>query len=229
MEKDLLEGFARYLEPQLALVRKGPTRAFPAITISRQMGAGGIEIAALLADRLSRISSHGWAVFDKGLAELISRNHQLPECLDRFFQESVSPAMHDTVQELLGVRTSGWRPVEYTVVAILRLALLGNAIFIGRGANIITATRKSVLHVRLVAPFADRVRRIEEHHRLGPQEAVELISATDDTRRRYVKHYFRAEIDDPINYHLVINTGLTGHHEAARIIEDATTKMQENL
>lgn len=53
-----------------------------------------------------------------------------------------------------------------------------------------------------------------------------MISATDDARRRYVKHYFRAEIDDPINYHLVINTGLTGYEEAARIIEDATVKLR---
>ena len=95
----------------------------------------------------------------------------------------------------------------------------------GRGANIITANQKSVLHVRLMAPFAKRVRQIEEHHRLGTQEAVELITATDDTRRRYLKHYFRAEIDDPINYHFVINTGLIAYDEAARLIADAAMKL----
>ena len=103
---------------------------------------------------------------------------------------------------------------------------VGNAIFVGRGANIITANQKSVLHVRLMAPFSKRVRQIEEHHRLGTQEAVELISTTDDMRRRYIKHYYRAEIDDPINYHFTINTGLVGYEEAAQIIADATMNLQ---
>jgi cytidylate kinase len=70
------------------------------------------------------------------------------------------------------------------------------------------------------------VRQIEEHHRLGTQEAIELISATDDTRRRYIKHYFRTEIDDPINYHFVINTGVTGYEETARIIAEATMNIR---
>jgi cytidylate kinase len=70
------------------------------------------------------------------------------------------------------------------------------------------------------------VRQIEEQHRLGTQEAVELISATDDMRRRYIKHYFRAEIDDPINYHFVINTGAIGYQETAHIIAEATMNIQ---
>jgi cytidylate kinase len=226
MERNLLEGFARYLEPQISLARDRPNQGFPSITISRQMGAGGIEIAALLADRLTDSSKHAWAIFDRNLAELVWRNQNLPSPVDRFFDEEVAQAVHNAVQELLGVRIMGWHLVAHTTATILRLACLGNAIFIGRGANIITANQKSVLHVRLVAPFAKRVRQIEEHHRLGTQEAVELISATDDTRRRYLKHYYRAEIDDPINYHFVINTGLTGYDEAARIIADATLKLQ---
>jgi cytidylate kinase len=226
MENDLLEGFARYLEPQAALLRDGPTQVFPSVTISRQMGAGGIEIAELLSDHLADSSKRKWVVFDRNLAELVWRNPNLPGPVERFFHEEVPGAIHDAVQELLGVRTTGWHLVEHTAETILRLARLGNVIFIGRGANIITANQKSVLHVRLLAPFAKRVRQIEEHHRLGPQEAVELISATDDTRKRYIKHYFRAEIDDPINYHFVINTGLVGYDEAARLIADATMKLQ---
>jgi cytidylate kinase len=226
MEKDLLEGFARYLEPQTALVREGRNRGFPSITISRQMGAGGIEVGQLLADRLVENSKCSWAVFDRMLAELIWRNDNLPDCVGRFFHEELPQAVHDAVQELLGVRTRGSDVVEHTAAMILKLAGLGNVIFIGRGANIITANQKSVLHVRLTAPFAKRVIQIEEHHRLGTQEAIELITASDDTRRRYVKHYFRVEIDDPINYHLIINTGLTGYTEAARIIADATVMLQ---
>jgi cytidylate kinase len=225
MDKDLLEGFARYLEPLAAIIRDGSNRGLPCITISRQMGAGGIEIAELLAGRLGVSSNCTWAVFDRNLAELIWATKNLPGPVDRFFHQEASAAIRDVVQELMGVRTTGSRMVEHTAVTILRLASLGNAIFVGRGANIITAHQKSVLHVRLTAPFAMRVRQIEEHHLLGTQEAVELITATDDARRRYIKHNFGAEIDDPINYHFVINTGLTGYVEATRIIADATVNL----
>jgi cytidylate kinase len=226
MEKDFLEGFARYLEPRAALVREAANGSLPCITISRQMGSGGIEIAELLSERLADCSQQTWMVFDRNLAELVWKDQHLPDPVGRFCHEEIPQTVRDTVQELLGVRITGSQMVEHTVATILRLASLGNAIFIGRGANIITANQKSVLYVRLMAPFARRVRQIEEHHRLGPQEAVELISTTDEARRRYVKHYFRAEIDDPINYHFVINTGLTGYDEAARLIADATMKLQ---
>jgi CMP/dCMP kinase len=226
MEKDLLKGFAGYLESQSRLDRAEPIHGFPSITISREMGAGGIEIAGLLANWLTNGSEYAWTVFDRNLAELVWKNENLPGPVVRFFEQETPKAIQEVVQDLLGVRTTGSQMVEHTALTVLRLASLGNAIFIGRGANIITANQKSVFHVRLVAPFAKRVRQIEEDHRLGTEEAVELIAATDDARRRYVKHYFRADIDDPINYHFVINTGLTGCEAAARTIANATMNLR---
>jgi cytidylate kinase len=226
MEKDLLEGFARYLDSRPAPLREASNSCLPSITISRQMGSGGIEIAELLADQLAERSRQAWMVFDRNLAEMVWKDHDLPAPVGPFFQDQIPQAVRETVQEILGIRMTGAQMVEHTAATILRLASLGNAIFIGRGANIITANQKSVLYVRLMAPFAKRVRQIEEHHRLSTQEAVELITTTDETRRRYVMHYFRAEIDDPINYHFVINTGLTGYDEAARLIADATMEIQ---
>ena len=107
MDKDLLEGFARYLEPQAALVRENPHCAGPSITISRQMGAGGIEIANILADQLSTRCCRLWVVFKKNLAQLVWQNHHLPAPVGRFFDEGIPQAIHDTVQELLGVRITG--------------------------------------------------------------------------------------------------------------------------
>jgi cytidylate kinase len=229
MAKDFLEAFAGYLDSQAALARQTSECGLPCITISRQMGSGGIEIAELLANRLAEHSKQAWVVFDRNLAETVWKDHNLPGPVGPFFREEVPQAVRDAVQEILGFQITGSQMIEHTATTILRLASLGNAIFVGRGANIITANQKSVLYVRLMAPFANRVRQIEEHHRLSTQEAVELISTTDETRRRYVKHYFRAEIDDPINYHFVINTGLTGYDEAARLIADATIKLQSGV
>jgi CMP/dCMP kinase len=106
---------------------------------------------------------------------------------------------------------------------------VGHAIFVGRASNIITANRKNVFHVRLVAPYTQRIRNVEDFYHLGPREAAEFMAATDEARRRYVKRYFKAEIDDPLRYHLVVNTGLISYEDAARLIGDSTIKLPQRV
>jgi cytidylate kinase len=226
-KRTLLEDFARYMQVQSARAEARPKYALPAITISRETGAGGTTIARLLAENLGDKFRHPWTVFDKNLAEVVLKDHNLPAPVERFMHEDAPPVIRDAVEELLGVHPSGWKLVEHTAETILRLADLGRAIFLGRASNIITAKRKSVFHVRLVAPYARRIRNVEDFYHLDPEAAAEFISVTDGARRRYVKHYFKAEIDDPLRYHLVVNTGLIGYDEAARLIGDATMKLQQ--
>ena len=107
MEKDLLEGFARYLDSRPAVVRQASNNGLPCITISRQMGSGGIEIAELLANRLAERSQQAWMVFDRNLAEMVWKDHNLPAPLGPFFQEEIPQAVHDAVQEILGIRMTG--------------------------------------------------------------------------------------------------------------------------
>jgi cytidylate kinase len=143
--------------------------------------------------------------------------------------EDAPPLIRDAVAELLGVHPSGWKLVEHTTETILRLTDLGHVIFVGRASNIITANGKNVFHVRLVAPYSQRVRNVEDFYHLGPREAAEFIAVTDEARRRYVKRYFKAEIDDPLRYHLVVNTGLISYEDAARLIGDATMKLLQHV
>jgi cytidylate kinase len=228
-KEGLLEDFTRYMQVQTALAQARPKYGLPSITISRQAGAGGTTVARLLAESLGDKSRHPWTVFDKNLAETVLKDHNLPPPVARFMHEDAPPVIQDAVEELLGVHPSGWKLVEHTTETILRLTDLGHAIFVGRAANIVTADRKNVFHVRLVAPYAQRVRNVEHFYHLGPHEAAEFISVTDEARRRYLKRYFKAEIDDPLRYHLVVNTGLIGFEDAARLIGDATMKLQPRV
>ena len=54
--------------------------------------------------------------------------------------------------------------------------------------------------------------------------ALELIRREDRGRKRYLRKYFRKDIDDPLLYHLVINTDFVSYQEAARLIGDAVVK-----
>jgi len=62
---------------------------------------------------------------------------------------------------------------------------------------------------------------MQEMHRLSKEAALKLIRREDRGRQRYLKKHFKADIDDPLLYHLTINTDLVPCEKAARIIVDA--------
>jgi cytidylate kinase len=222
MKKNLIDSFRRYMEAQHAFAKETPRVQLPAITISRETGAGAITIGHMVAKTLDDRCSGGpkvpWTVFERNLAEKVLQDHNLPATLERFMLEDTTFPLSDAVDELLGLHPSSWTLVEHTTQTIRRLAIMGNVILVGRGSNFISAHFPHVFHVRLIAPLKDRVRHIEEYYRLEPAEAAQKVHDLDVARRRYVRRYFRADVADPLHYHLTINTAYTGFQKAAQII-----------
>lgn len=114
--------------------------------------------------------------------------------------------------------------VRQTSETILRLAEMGNVIIVGRGANIITARLPLVLHLRLIGSVEKRVAHVLRFDKLDRKEALQRIKREDGGRRRYLRKHFGKDIDDPLLYHLVINTNLLGLHEAALMVGKAGLK-----
>jgi cytidylate kinase len=210
------------LQPPGKSAKNGALRR--AVTISRQTGSGGHVVAERLAEYLQRRSPREpcpWTIFDKNLVEKVLEDHHLPKQLARFMPEDRITEMSDTMDELFGLHPPSWTLVRQTAETILRLAELGNVILIGRGANLITARLESVFHVRLVGSIERRTEWIRQQHGVGSKAAAEIIHREDRGRQRYLKKYFGKDIDDPLLYHLVINTDLISFPEAARTIGDA--------
>jgi hypothetical protein len=195
-----------------------------AVTLSRQAGAGAHLVAEQLIEMLEkrvRDPSHPWMLFDRDLVERVLTDHDLPGGLARFMPEDRVSEVSDTLDGLFGLRPSSWTLVRKTADTILHLAQRGNVVVIGRGANIITRKLDSVLHVRLVGSPAKRINYLRAVKRLSAQEASAYVHDQDLGRKRYVKKYFGEDIDDPLLYHLVINTDLVPYTEAARMIAHA--------
>ena len=210
------------MEAQHAFAKARPKPQLPAITISRETGAGAITIgqlaAKILDDRCPGSPKVPWAVFERNLAEKVLQEHNLPATLERFMPEDTPFPLNDAVDEMLGLHPSSWTLVEHTTHTIRRLAFMGNVILVGRGSNIIAARMPHVFHVRLIAPLKERVRHIEEYYQLKPAKAAEMVRDLDDARSRYVRRYFRVDVADPLHYHLTINTTHTGFQKTAQII-----------
>ena len=116
--------------------------------------------------------------------------------------------------------------MQHTTKTILRLAGLGHAILVGRGANMITARLTNVFHVRLVAQLATRIRHAAGYYHLSEAEAAKLVREQDQARRRYLRRYFNAEIDDPTLYDVTLNTGRLGFADSAEAIAQLALQHQ---
>jgi len=194
-----------------------------AITISRQSGCGAHVIVERLIKILQEKTPSGqrpWTLFDRNLVKQVLEDHQLPKHLAAFMPEDRVSEMVNIMDELFGVHPSMWSLVEQTADTILRLADMGNVIILGRGANIITARLSHVTHVRIVSSPERRLWNMQQFEGLTQAEAAERIKREDGGRQRYVKKHFGKNVDDPLLYHVVINTDLVSFEAAARLIAD---------
>lgn len=229
----LIDAFTHYMESQNRIGEGEERKAvLPAITISREAGAGALTIAQMVVERMNTQQNNRacpWAIFDKNLAQTILGDHDLPRPVERFLPEDSQSEIKSAFEEFLGLHPSSWSLLQYTNETIRRLAENGNAIIVGRGANIVTAMLPNVVHVRLVAPLEERIEHMMEFYQLSREDATAEAHKKDDARRRYVRHNFHANIDDTLQYHLVINTARVSYETAAQLIADAALRAVEKL
>lgn len=202
------------------------TSVKPAITISRAEGAGGLTVASELADYLqTHVPSHEvWTVFSHHLVAKVLEEHQHRKNIGDFMKEDHKAMLTDALEELLGLHPSTWTLVEQTNATIRRLAKTGNVILVGRGSSIVTGKLQNIFHVRLTGSLEKRIEQAQKVFGYDERTAARYIKKKDQARRRYIKDNFGREIDDPLLYHITINTDLIGHVEAARLVGDEVIK-----
>ncbi len=195
----------------------------PVVTISRQSGCGaemvGGKLAAYLEARMPDTLCP-WKVFDHNLTRNVLAEHRLPRRFARFMTEDRASELTEIMDELLGTHPPSDVLVQHTAETVLRLADRGNVIIIGRGANLITRSLANALHVRLVASLESRVEHVRLTRDISRKAALELVNKEDRGRRRYLKRYFGANIENPLLYHVTLNTDLVSYEKVARIIGD---------
>ncbi len=199
-----------------------------AVTISRQTGCGAFVVAEKLAHYLEEHlpkATPPWTVFDRNLMDKVLEDHDLPTYLARFLPEDRVSQIEDFLDEIFEVHPPSRTIIHQTAETMLRLAALGNVILIGRGGNVITARLPDVLHVRLVAPFEKRVEHAHKYYNMTKAEAHKFCLTEDQGRARYLKKHFNADINDPLLYHMIINTGQMNYDAAAKLIGEAVLNL----
>jgi cytidylate kinase len=172
----------------------GAVRRF--VTISRQAGAGAKQIGQRLAERMSALGPNDppWTSWDRDLVEKIAAEHHLSRELietlsdhNRSWLETWIASVQSSVNRHFPDEFQVYRRVAQTLRA---MAQGGYVVLVGRGGMCITRGMPGGLHVRLVAPRADRVRAFAERNSVSMDEADRMVRSIDLGREKFYRHFF---------------------------------------
>lgn len=214
------------------------------ITISRQYGSGGDEVAQRVAEIL------GYRLFDKRLiaqaaadsglwhqeiSDYSEDNHKVRGFLDRLLnrvptiaQANVWHETADGTRVVEEVKVSEDLAVTLVEKAIRAAHSMGSMIIVGRGGQVVLRDETDVIHVRIEAPMEDRIARVKTLLRQERQtynadieprrEAQDRIIERDEASADYLTGFYNVKWNDPMLYHVVLNTGKLSIFQAAEVI-----------
>jgi cytidylate kinase len=206
--------------------------SLPVVTISRATGARGVTISDLLCTYLQQNEpdpSPPWTVFDRNLIEQVLADHDLPASMAKFMPEDSLPMVSSAIEELLGLHPSPYDQVRQTAETIVRLSQMGRVILVGRGGQALLANLPQALHVRLTGSKNRRAQHLSEYYHLSPSAALEMLEREDAAQRRYLRTHYHSDIDDPLLYHMVIDTDRLSSEDVATMIGDAAFRLMQRL
>lgn len=173
----------------------------PVITISREPGSGGSEIARRLAKALD-MDLIGAQIIQH-VADSAKMSRRVIESLD---EKEVT--FRDTLLSSLFGEYRPW-PGEYLqhlTRVIGTIGVFGNVIIVGRGANHVLPQEKA-FKVRIIAPLEFRIKYFMDDRGYTKAEAEQYVLKTESNRKAFVRKFFNADVTDPKHYDIVINTG----------------------
>jgi cytidylate kinase len=187
----------------------------PCLLVSRELGAGGGQIATKLAERL------GWAHLDKEIIEKLASQYGTPHVI----LDAVDEKKVGWLADLLNgwIEGHGFSQLSY-VNRLGRLfnmaAKRGNVVIVGRGAKFLLP-KAAGFSVRIVAPFEFRIEQIVLRRGVTAQEARSLIHKSDTDRKAFINRYFHHDVTDPHVHDLVVNIKQITPEFAVHLIFDA--------
>jgi cytidylate kinase len=203
------------------------------VTIEREYGSGGGEIAQLLAKKL------GWKLWDQLLTEEIARLADCPKSVVEGREEKTDPLHYRLFKSFLRGSYEGSLNahklklvdseciLKFTEQVVQSAAKTGNSVIVGRGSQQFLRNRQDALRVFLYAPREDKVRRLLARGK-SEQEAEQLVDTVDRERVAFIQKYFHVEWPDRVVYHTMINTAI-GDDAVLRVILDLMETVNAKL
>lgn len=200
------------------------------ITIGREKGAGGLEIAKRLSEEF------GIPSYDKQLIDVAAKESGLSKEIfaniderrgSKFISGFFSGIMGSLYSEY-GASSGINREELFRIQSscIVNIANEGSAIFVGRCADYILRQRANCLNVFITAKGEDRVERLLECNKIANAEKytkgemIELLEKSDSRRESYYNYFTYKKWGAASSYDLCLNSSLLGIEGCVKIIAD---------
>src|SRR5690349_1243593 len=202
------------------------------ITIEREYGCGGGDIAKLVANRLS------WKLWDQQLTEEIARLANCPKAVVQEREEKNDPLYYRLFKSFLrGSYEGSINAPKLNLIdseTILRItrrvvehaAEKGECVIVGRGSQQFLKNRPDTLRVFLYAPRENKVRRLMKRGK-SERDAEELVDNVDRERADFIRKYFGVDWPDRPIYHALLNTAIGDECTTNMILSLAQTYTTE--
>ncbi len=204
---------------------QNPVERMRAITISREYGSGGGEIARRLATQL------GWRLIDHEVVVRVAHDLEISVEEAQAYDERVESLATRILASMQMVAPIGYAGVVPPMLAdssvyhnalrnvVLAAVNTGHVVIVGRGAQVVLAGYKDVLHARIVAPLERRIPYVMRREGFDQNTARSRIQVKDHDRIRYLQEEYHRRPDDPTLYDIVVNTGIIDLDSAVDLIE----------
>jgi cytidylate kinase len=180
----------------------------PLITLTQNLGSGGIGIARRVAEQLNM------ELFDDDRLQAEAREMGIRTDDLKSLDES-APGLFD---RLIGRKPEMYLDLMEAVV--YKVARNGEGVIIGHGGQMLLRDFGCALHVRVHSSEKQRTNNLMEKNNLSRKAAQKLIRKSDNERNGFFKFAFHMDLNDPSLYDLIINTGKISRETAARFIVD---------
>ena len=198
MEKN--SSIETFIKDQIEKWKKQTQTHIPVITISSEPGSGGRIIAQGLAKRLSI------DLFDRDIVKEIAESAHISGVVIETMEKDRLSGIKDFIASLVNDRYL-WPGVylDHLMKVVAAIASHGNAIIVGRGANFLIPAEDR-LSVRVIAPLEVRVKNVAKEFGVTREEAKRRVINRENRRSAFIRQSFNADVADPRNYDLVVNT-----------------------
>ena len=197
----------------------------PIVTVSRQYGSGGSEVA----ERVARLL--GWHLYDNAVVDEVARrlgmsSEEVSAREERVpsLPERIASAMALGMPEVMpSIADLALQPDDERILSMTRRVMeeavtAGPAVFVGRGAQCMLAARSDALHVYCYAPTESLIGYAITNLGVAPADAARVVEQTNHQREQYVKRHWKRNWRDLANYHLCVNTAWLGLDGAAELV-----------
>ena len=198
MEKN--NSIETFIKDQIEKWKKQTQTHIPVITISSEPGSGGRVIAQGLAKRL------GIDLFDRNIVKEIAESAHISGAVIETMEKDRLSGIKDFISSLVNDRYL-WPGVylDHLMKVVAAIASHGNAIIVGRGANFLIPAEDR-LSIRVISPLDTRVNNVSKEFGVTREEAKRRVINRENRRSAFIRQSFNADVADPRNYDLVVNT-----------------------